>query len=103
MEEKWCHHLQYSRPLIGSERSIPISHMVHANSEIMCSMEDNHVDVIRDIDSGSGDNNISSSQGSLVLITDWLSHSSSTWLIGQSGNDMSRLAFTQILFLFWFE
>ena len=41
----------------------------HGNRPIMCSMDDNHVDVIRDIDSGCADNNISGSQGSSSLIT----------------------------------
>ena len=73
----------------------------------MCSMVDNHVDVIRDIDSGCADNNISGSPGSSSLITDWFPHSTAMSQIGQSSSDMSGLAFTQIQiqiqFLFLFD
>ena len=89
-----------TNPLIGSRESILISYILHGNRDIMCSMDDNHVDVIRDFDRESGDNNISCSQGSLSLITDWFPHSNSMWRNDQSSNGMSGVAFTQIQFLF---
>ena len=63
-DPKRCHHnwtTDYSTAIN--------SRTLHGNRTIMCSMDDNHVDVIRDIDSGCADNNISGSQGSSSLIT----------------------------------